>query len=211
MDIILFGMQGAGKGTQGKVIAERYGLDVFDTGAELRKLVKENNPLAQKVRQIMEAGHLVPTELVMEIIENFIQNTQGNILFDGIPRSAEQAKYFDDIIQRLDRKIKGIFIELTEEEAIERLTSRRSCPNCKTIYPKSYQSIYCENCENTELITRSDDKLESIKVRLNTYQNETIPVINEYENRGILTKVNGKQSIEKVSEDIFEILDPSFN
>ncbi len=182
MDIILFGVQGSGKGTQGQLIAKRYKLSVFDTGNELRQLILEESTLAKKVRDIMETGNLVPTEIVMEIIENFINKTQGAIIFDGIPRSKEQAECFNKLMKKNNRNLKGIFIDMNKEEAIQRLLKR----------------------------ARSDDNEKSIRVRLDTYQNETLPVIEEYENDHLVKRVNGEQSIENVSKDIFAILDSVF-
>ncbi|OGJ52333.1 hypothetical protein A2335_04370 [Candidatus Peregrinibacteria bacterium RIFOXYB2_FULL_32_7] len=208
MDIILFGMQGSGKGTQGKYIAQRYDLKIFDTGSQLRKLSQEQSSLADKVRKIMEEGRLVPTEVVMEIIENFINENKSGVIFDGIPRSVDQAEKFNQLINKHNRKIKGIFIELTEKEAIKRLSTRRMCPTCKSIFPQAYTSNYCVKCQDTKLITRTDDNLESIKTRLQTYNKETVPVIKTYESTGILNRISGEQKIEKVSQDIFEILDP---
>ncbi len=207
MDLILFGMQGSGKGTQGKILADRYNLEVFDTGSELRKLAKEESPLAQKVKEIMESGRLVPAEVVMEIIENFIEKSTKNILFDGIPRSLEQYELFNKITEKHNRSCKCVLINLTTEQAMDRLLARRMCQECKTIYPKSHETDICSKC-NGELITRSDDNEQSIKVRLETYEKETLPVIEIYKNKDCLYKINGDQDIEKVSEDMFKVLDP---
>src|SRR3989339_482598 len=136
MDLILFGRQGSGKGTQGKYLAERYNLISFVTGDELRKLAQENSTLGQKVKTIIEAGHLVSNEVVMEIIENFMSkfSENKNVLFDGIPRKPDQAQTFNALMQRLNRDFIGVIFEISEAMAIKRLTNRRICEKCKTIY-----------------------------------------------------------------------------
>src|SRR5579883_1600694 len=177
MDIVLFGIQGSGKGTLGKVVAEKYGLVIFETGGELRKLSQENSELARKVKSIIEAGHLVPNEVVMEIIENFMNKLPAgkNVLFDGIPRKMVQAESFDTLMKKHNRDILGILVEVPEEVVIKRLMSRRICENCKTVYPASYTKEACEKCGG-KLVTRSDDNPESIKTRIKAYHDETMPV-----------------------------------
>lgn len=208
MDLAFFGIQGSGKGTQGIKTASKYQLDMFETGAELRRLAKEDSDLGKKVKSIIESGNLVPTEVVMEIVENFIhqhQNANG-ILFDGIPRSKEQASAFIDLLKKYNREFKGILIELEEEIALKRLLTRRICTQCKAVYPESYKKEKCEKCGGN-LETRKDDNEEAIQTRINLYKTETLPVIAEFEKNNLIIKVDGNQEIEKVSEDLFNILD----
>ncbi|HCW32479.1 TPA: hypothetical protein DGH83_03225 [Candidatus Peregrinibacteria bacterium] len=211
MDLILFGRQGSGKGTQGKYLAERYNLISFVTGDELRKLAQENSTLGQKVKTIIEAGHLVSNEVVMEIIENFMLkfSENKNVLFDGIPRKPDQAQTFNTLMQRLNRDFIGVIFEISEAMAIKRLTNRRICEKCKTIYPATYEKPNCECGGN--LITRTDDgNMESIKTRLTAYENETVPVIENYQAQNKIITINGEQSIDQVNEDTFAQLDPLF-
>ncbi len=207
MDIVLFGIQGSGKGTLGKALAEKYNLQIFETGSVLRKLSQETSPLAQKVKSIIEAGHLVPTEVVMEIIEDFMKNLKPgiNVLFDGIPRKMDQAEAFDKIMQKNNRNFVGLLLDISQEIAIQRLTTRRLCKNCKTVYPAAYSNSKCEKCEG-ELITRSDDNPESIKTRLQAYFTETIPVIDKYKKEDKMIVVDGTKSIEEVQSIAFEAL-----
>lgn len=207
MDLVLFGIQGSGKGTQGKFIAERYGFEIFETGGELRKLAKEESELGKKVKEIIEAGHLVPNEVVMEIIENFMKKLPDGkkVMFDGIPRKMEQKESFDKLMNKLGRPFLGILIHISKEEALRRLTTRRLCETCKSVYPSSYKNDKCE-CGG-RLVTRADDNPESIKVRLNAYENETTPVIEHYKKEGKMIKINGEQSIDEVNKEAFEKLD----
>lgn len=211
MDLVLFGMQGSGKGTQSKVIAEHCGLVIFETGAELRRLSSEDSELARKVKAIIESGNLVPTEVVMEIIADFLNRLpEGkSALFDGIPRSDDQKEQFDALMTQKGRSFKGLLIELTEEEAVKRLTTRRMCPTCKTIYPASYTAETCQN-DNSTLITRQDDTPDAIRVRLDTFLQKTVPVIDAYKAEGKMLIVKGEQPIEQVSKDVQEVLKADF-
>lgn len=208
MDLVFFGMQGSGKGTQGKLIAERHGLQVFETGAELRKLAQEDSELGRKVKEIIEAGHLVSNEVVMEIIENFAKNIpEGtNVLFDGIPRKMEQKETFDALMEKLGRDFMGVLIKISEDTAMKRLTTRRICEGCKAVYPAVYEGNSCEKCGGN-LITRSDDNADSIKTRLEAYSNETLPVIEKYLADGKMLEVNGEGSIEEVDKILEETLE----
>ena len=189
MDLVLFGMQGSGKGTQAKVIAEERNLIIFETGAELRKLAKEDSPLAKKVQSVMEAGNLVSTDLIMEIVSEFLENLPegSSVLFDGIPRSADQKEAFDTLMKEKEREFTGVLIELSEEEAMKRLSSRRILVDGK-------------------LVARKDDTPEAIRVRLDTFAEKTLPVINGYKAENKMLSVNGEQSIEEVTSDILSLV-----
>lgn len=209
MDLILFGIQGSGKGTQSERIAAEWNLEVFETGGQLRRLASENNELGLKVKSIIESGRLVPTEVVMEIIADFLHHlpTGKSALFDGIPRSKDQKEQFDALMIKEGRLFKGLLIELSEEEAVKRLTTRRMCPSCKTIFPANYTATTC-NKEGSTLITRQDDTPEAIRVRLDTFKEKTLPVIEAYKIEGKMLIVNGEKSIDEVTVNIKETLKP---
>lgn len=206
MDLIFFGMQGSGKGTLGKAVAERYNLQIFETGGELRKLSSQDTELARKVKSIIEAGHLVPNEVVMEIVENFMNHLEPgvNILFDGIPRMVEQAESLNALLKKHNRTFTGVLLDLSEEIALHRLTTRRICEKCKTVYPADYSQENCEKCSGN-LITRSDDNPEAIQTRLKAFSNETLPAIKLYENN--LIKLDGRPPIDQVRDTAFVELD----
>ncbi|MBN1494399.1 nucleoside monophosphate kinase [Candidatus Peregrinibacteria bacterium] len=209
MDLILFGIQGSGKGTQGKILKERYNMAYFETGGELRRLSKENSPLGKKIKSIIEAGHLVPNEIVMEIVENFIKKIKKgeNIIFDGIPRKKIQAVSLEKLLKKDKREYKALILDLSEKEATNRLITRRICADCKTAYPAMYKEKKCEKCGG-KLETRTDDNPESIKTRIKAYFNETMPVIELFEKEGKLIRVDGSKTIEEVSKLLFKALDP---
>lgn len=176
-DILIFGMQGAGKGTQGAILAEKYNLTIFETGGELRKIREEDSDLGRTVKDIMDRGDLVTNDIVMDIIANFLEHNSGKrILFDGIPRSLEQKKTFDALLRKYGRNLQGIFLTLPEEEAIERMMERG----------------------------RKDDTPEVIRRRLDNYNAETLPAIQEYMNDGIITEIDGMGDIEEIARRIEE-------
>lgn len=206
MDLIFFGMQGAGKGTIGKEVAKKYGMQIFETGGELRKLSQEDSELGKKIKSIIEAGHLVSNEVVMEIVENFVNNlTEGSqVLFDGIPRKVEQAESLNALLSKHNRTYTAVLINIAKETALTRLTTRRICSVCKTVYPANYQGDKCE-CGH-ELVTRKDDNPEAIQTRLNAFENETKPAIELYKEN--MMQINGEGDIETVKTLSFAALDP---
>lgn len=210
MDLILFGMQGAGKGTVGKSIAQKFNLKIFETGGALRNLASKDSELGKKVKSIIDAGNLVPNEVVMEIVEDFMKNLPegSNILFDGIPRKVEQALSLNALLDRFGRNYKAVLIEISEETALRRLTTRKICGVCKEVYPAAYTSTKCQKCEG-DLVTRTDDNPESIKTRLEAFKNETAPAIEVYKDK--LIKIDGEGTIEEVAELGYETLKPLFN
>ncbi|MEI7511221.1 MAG: nucleoside monophosphate kinase [Candidatus Peregrinibacteria bacterium] len=179
-DIVFFGMQGAGKGTQGKILAEKKGLTIFETGAELRSIMAEPSNLGQKVKGMVEKGELVTNEIVMEIVEHFLNAHEGDrILFDGIPRSIIQKETFDALLQRKGRSVFGIFLTIPREEAISRMLLRG----------------------------RADDTPEIMERRLKNYDTETLPVIEKYESEGKMVRVEGIGSIEEIHEGILSAVE----
>jgi len=208
MDIILFGIQGSGKGTLGKAVADKYGMSYFETGAELRKLSQEDSELGKKVKSIIEAGNLVSNDIVMEIVEDFMtKNDDGKaIVIDGVPRFMEQSQTLEKLLQDHNHEYVGVLVDIPEELAIKRLTTRRICSKCKEVYPANYSKEVCEKCGG-ELITRSDDTPDSIKTRIDAYNNETIPVIEHFKEIGKLHVIDGKPPIPEAREIIFNLID----
>lgn len=207
MDYVLFGIQGSGKGTHGKKLAERIGAAYFETGGELRRLASENSELGKKVKSIIEAGHLVPNETVMEIVENFVKRESGRpIIFDGIPRNKEQNNTLEALLKKMGRGYTGIHFELPREEAEQRLLKRRVCINCKTVYPANYpKEKACEKCGG-ELKTRADDNTESIRTRFDIFYKETLPVIEKWKSAGKMLSINGSGMIKSVEAKLFSTL-----
>lgn len=204
-------MQGSGKGTQGKLLAEKYNLKVFDMGSELRSIKKSNSPLSEKIQSIINTGNLVDDDTIMDIVENFLNNTKSDqsVLFDGIPRTLIQSNKLIKLLDSHNRNAFAVFIKISEDEAFKRVSSRRICSNCNAIYPAEYVGNNCKYC-NAPLIVRDDDNLESIKKRIEVYKKETMPVINSFYNSDHLIEVDGEMSIDKVSKEVIEKVDYLF-
>ena len=206
MDIILFGMQGSGKGTQGKILAERYGLRVFDMGSALRAMIASGSELGNKIKDTVESGNLVSDDIIMEVVSTFLESEgkEHNVLFDGIPRTMIQAEKLKSILEAHKRDAFALDIKISEKEAVERLTKRRMCVNCKEVYPAFFKGDKCSECGG-DLITRSDDSnLDSIKQRLHNFELETKPVIEDFYKRDRLIEVDGEQAIPDVTEEMIE-------
>ena len=213
MDIILFGMQGSGKGTQGKLLAERYGLKIFDMGSRLREMIASGSPLGEKIKAIVERGDLVDDGTILEVVEDFLSgiDSSDSVLFDGIPRTMNQAEKLIGFLKGRGRDTFALHIKISEKEAITRLTQRRMCPTCKTIYPAFYKSDTCSQ-DGEILITRQDDtNLDSIQKRLENFEQETMPVIKYFYDIDHLIEVDGEQNIPDVTEEMIEKAGYLFN
>lgn len=210
MDLIFFGMQGAGKGTLGKQVAAKYGMKVFETGGALRELATEDSELGKKVKSIIEAGHLVPNEVVMEIVEDFMNKLpEGTaVVFDGIPRKVVQAESLNALLDKHQREYKAVLIEIQKDTAMKRLTTRRICKNCKAVYPANYEENKCKECDG-ELVTRADDNAAAIETRIDAFMDETVPAIEMYNDKMIT--IDGEPTIEEVEQAAYQILDPILN
>ncbi len=175
MDILLFGIQGSGKGTQAQLLSEKFGFSIFETGAELRKIRSEDSGLGSAIREIIDRGDLVPNAIVMDIVAHFLEGISAEtpILFDGIPRSLKQKESLDALLSSRDRTVHGIFLSVPRDEAIVRMLERG----------------------------REDDTRMVIERRLQNYEMETLPVIESYEAEGKLTRVEGINAVDRVFAD----------
>lgn len=207
MFIILSGVQGSGKGTQGRILEEKFGFKIFETGWELRKHIAANSEIWKKVKAVIDAGQLVWVEIIEEIVKEFIESLKpdDNVIFDGIPRNKVQKEFMDKIFNKFDYKV--LSLDLPKEKVEARLLGRRTCNNCKKVFPSVYEGDKCDNCETWVLVRRDDDQDEqAIKTRINIFFDETLPVIKMYEQEWKLVEVNADNSIEWVTEDIISKL-----
>lgn len=181
MKIILLGAPGSGKGTLAKKISKDFDIPQISTGDLFRTIVKEDSELASKVREIMQSGGLVPDEVTIEIVKERIakDDCKKGFILDGFPRTVNQAKALEGISQ-IDTVI---LVDLANEIIIDRLSARRTCPNCGEIYSvQNNLENVCKKC-NSPLIQRDDDKPETIRHRLEVYEQNTSPLINFYSDR----------------------------
>jgi len=214
VNIILLGPPGAGKGTQAaKLVADR-GMVQLSTGDMLRAAVKAGTPTGLKAKAIMDAGELVPDEVVSGIIgERLDQMTAGEgAIFDGYPRTAAQAEALDQLLAERGRKLDRV-IELTvdEDALVERITGRYTCAKCGEGYHDKFKQPkvagVCDVCGSTEFKRRPDDNEETVRTRMAEYRGKTAPIIPIYEARGILTRVDGMADIDQVSAAVAAALD----
>lgn len=207
MNIILLGPPGSGKGTQAGYIIKKYDTEHVSTGDILRKEVSYGSDLGLEAKEYMDSGNLVPDQIIIEMVTNYIADIPS-ILFDGFPRTLEQARVFENKLITLKKNINHvIYFELSNETIIQRLSKRITCRKCGTTYVKGMNNLKCENgCSQDNLYQREDDKPESITKRLEVYKSETFPLIDFYKQKNIFSKINANQSIQKVISEIDTVL-----
>ena len=212
MKIIMLGAPGAGKGTQADKICAKYNIPHISTGDIFRANIKNNTELGQKAKSYMDKGELVPDELVVDLVVDRIKAddcTNGYVL-DGFPRTIPQAEALDAALTKINEKMDyALDIELADEKIVERMSGRRVCVKCGTPYhivniPPKKEGI-CDKC-GSELVLRDDDKPETVQKRLEIYHDQTHPLIEYYEKKGVLHTVDGTQTMEDVFKNITDIL-----
>lgn len=209
MDIILLGPPGAGKGTQAGLLEEGHGMVQLSTGDMLRAAVKAGTEVGLKAKALMSAGELVPDEVVSGIIGDKLDELgpdQG-VIFDGYPRTAAQAVSLDQILTARGRKLEHVVELVVDEDAlVARITGRFTCGNCGEGYHDTFKQPIkdgvCDVCSSTEFKRRPDDNEETVRTRMNEYRAKTQPILPIYEDRGIVTKVDGMGSMDAVSDAI---------
>ena len=211
MRIILFGPPGVGKGTQAQALAQKFNLVRLSTGDLLREEISLSSPTGRKVEQFLRKGHLVPDDIMLEIIDNILlENRERDILFDGFPRNLNQAHSLERSLAQLEQEISIAFeMYLDETEIIKRLVNRRYCPRCDRIYnliTNPPQKVGVCDDDGAKLQMRADDTAEVIKKRLNIYDQETRPLVSYYKSLGIYEKIDAQGNKEEVLDRISEIV-----
>ncbi|NLK25884.1 MAG: adenylate kinase [Euryarchaeota archaeon] len=204
--IVLLGAPGSGKGTQAKRLCDKLKITLISTGDLLREAVRNNTPLGASAKEYMDAGKLVPDELVIGLIEEKVRGLKGGFLLDGFPRNLEQARKLDTITP-LNM---AIDLEVEENLILDRIVKRRICQQCNEVYhlkarpPKN--ADVCDKCGG-ELYQRTDDSEATVRERLKVYRERTFPLIKFYDDRGILIRVDGQGSIDEVYRRILDAID----
>ncbi len=211
--IVLMGAPGAGKGTQARLLQERLHLPQISTGDMFRALAKTQSPLAEEVRAIQQRGELIPDELVIRVVEDRTaqDDCRNGYILDGFPRTAAQAEMLEQLADRQHKKLSAILIDVPLELLEKRMTGRRSCPICGEIYnlyfrPPKFDSR-CDFHPEVQLTQRADDRAENVRVRLDTYNRETEPLLDFYQRTGRLHRVQGTKSPEEIYREIERIVD----
>ncbi|MBX6422019.1 adenylate kinase [Thermosulfurimonas sp. F29] len=212
MNIVFLGPPGAGKGTQAKRITERYGIPQISTGDMFREHLSKGTELGKKAKEYMDKGQLVPDEIVLGMVEERLKqpDCEKGFILDGFPRTVPQAEALDEMLAKWGKKIDyAIAIEVPDEELVKRLTGRRTCKNCGMMYHVIFKPPKvegkCDACGG-ELYQRADDNEETVRNRLKVYHESTAPLIDYYEKKGVLHRVDGMGSIDEIFERIVKIL-----
>ena len=212
MKIIMLGAPGAGKGTQAKMIAEKYSIPHISTGDIFRANIKNGTELGKKAKSYMDKGQLVPDELTLDLImDRFKQDDCKNgYVLDGFPRTIPQAEALDTALKAKGEKVDfAIDVDVPDENIVKRMGGRRACVGCGATYHVEYSPTkvegVCDKC-GEELIVRDDDKPETVLNRLEVYHNQTQPLIDYYNEQGILKSVDGTVDMKDVFNAIVDIL-----
>lgn len=212
MKIIMLGAPGAGKGTQAKQIADKYGVPHISTGDIFRANIKNGTELGKKAKTYMDQGLLVPDELVVDLVVDRVgqADCSNGYVLDGFPRTIPQAESLDAALEKLGSKVDyAINVEVPDENIVRRMSGRRACVACGATYhivhiPTKVEGI-CDRC-GSELILRDDDKPETVKKRLAVYHEQTQPLIDYYNDKKVLVEVDGTKDMNDVFTDIVKIL-----
>lgn len=212
MKIIMLGAPGAGKGTQAKKIAAKYGIPHISTGDIFRANIKNGTELGLKAKSYMDAGGLVPDEITIGMLLDRIHQAdcENGYVLDGFPRTIPQAESLTEALKKNGEAIDfAVNVDVPDENIINRMSGRRACLNCGAtyhiVYNPSKKEGICDTC-GQQLVLRDDDKPETVKKRLSVYHDQTQPLIDYYKNEGILAEVDGTKDMEEVFQDIVNIL-----
>lgn len=209
MNIVLLGAPGAGKGTQAAKLVEKYHLTHISTGDMLRAAVKEGTPLGVKAKSYMDAGELVPDDVIIGLVTERLQDpdTEKGFILDGFPRTSTQAVALDGELSKLERPLDAaLLIDVDAEIIVNRLTSRRMCKVCG--YIGTVSDTVCPKCSG-EMYQRDDDNETTVRNRLNVYETSTAPLIDYYRGGDLLVSIDGDRDPEVVFEDVKKSLDLS--
>ena len=213
MNIILMGLPGAGKGTQASEIVKKFPIPHISTGDMFRKAIKDETDLGKEAKSYMDRGELVPDEVTVGIVKERISedDAKKGFLLDGFPRTIEQAEALNNIMSELDRNIDAVInIEVPEEELMNRLTGRRICEKCGTTYhlvfnPPKVDGV-CD-LDGGKLYQRKDDNPETVSNRLSVNVKQSKPILEYYDEKGVLKNIDGAKDIDEVTKDVIDILD----
>ncbi len=206
MRLVLLGAPGAGKGTQAKILIEKYGMPQISTGDLLRAAVKDGTALGKEAKSFMDKGELVPDSVVLGMVEERLKkdDCKKGYILDGFPRNTAQAEALDKMLASLNMSLTAaLSVDVPLDDLMKRLTGRRTCKSCGQMYNVYFKAPakegVCDKCSG-ELFQRDDDKEATIKKRLEVYTAQTEPLIGYYKNKGILKSISGTGSI----DDIFK-------
>ena len=212
MKIVLMGPPGAGKGTQAKLISNKYSIPHISTGDIFRKQISEKTPFGIKAKETIDKGQLAPDDITIHMVEERIgfQDCRAGFLLDGFPRTVVQAAALEIFLQNKNEKLDAvILVEVPRSEILERMTGRRVCLKCGASYHTHFNPTKvegkCDVC-GSEVVQRVDDQDETVKRRLSIYDEQTLPLIKYYKEKNLLHVIDGTLDIKEVSKSICDIL-----
>ncbi len=211
MNIILFGPPGAGKGTQGYHLAKEFNLYNISTGDLLREEVKKKNDLSKKINLLINEGKLVSDEIIKDLIKNIISNKKftNKLIFDGYPRNLNQAKTLDLLLKKFNQNISFVFnIKVDQDIVTKRILGRQTCSKCGSIFNKFFNPATSinHNCDEKFLVTRLDDNETIISKRYEVYTNQTLPILEYYNNQNLLHEIDGMVDFTMIFNEISGII-----
>ncbi len=213
INLILLGLPGAGKGTASERIVDEFHLAHISTGDMFREAIANETPVGLEAKSYIDNGNLVPDEVTAKLVEERLQqkDTEKGFILDGFPRTTVQAELLEDITKRLDKRLTNvIYIDVSEDVLIKRLSARYMCKACGATYNKISNPTKvegkCDRCGGSEFYQRDDDKPEVVKNRLEVNKKMNTPLKDFYDKKGILSSVNGEQTPDKVFKEIYDIL-----
>lgn len=213
MNIVFLGPPGAGKGTQAKILIEKYGIPQISTGDMLREHRAKGTELGKKAQEYMDKGQLVPDEIILGMVKERLSqpDCEKGFILDGFPRTVAQAEALDSLLAEMGKKLDvALALVVPDELLVERLTGRRTCKSCGMMYHIKYKPPKvegkCDHCGG-ELYQRPDDNEETVRNRLKVYHESTAPLIDYYNKKGILKEIDGSKSIEEITTQIISILE----
>lgn len=213
MRIVLLGAPGSGKGTQAKMLVEKFGIVQISTGDLLRAAVAANTELGRQAKEIMEAGQLVPDAIVLGMIREKLAEPEAakGFILDGFPRNLAQARSLDELLKEQSLPLEAaIHIQVDPEEIVKRITGRRTCGNCGAIYniyfsPPTADNV-CDKCGAADLRHRADDNEPTVRKRLEVYEQQTAPLVEYYSDKGLLKTVQGTGDISEIFAAVIRAL-----
>ncbi len=212
MNIVMLGPPGAGKGTQAKFVSKKFGIPHISTGDMLREEMTAHSELGKRVEKVIKSGKLVEDSLMIEIVKDRLSQSdvEKGFILDGYPRTLSQAESLDELLELLGKEINyAIYVEVPESIIIDRLSSRRVCPQCGRIYnivsnPPKIEGL-CDVC-HVPLVVRDDDKPDTVKRRYDVYYEMTFPAVEYYRKRDVLFTIDGTLAAENVKDMLLNIL-----
>ena len=212
MNILIMGPAGAGKGTMSDLIIKHYDIPHISTGDMLRENVRNNTELGQEAKTYMNSGRLVPDELINAMVEKRLleDDCQKGYLLDGFPRTLVQAKAFEEMAERIGKPVEAVLaLEVGFDTLTDRITGRRICPKCGAIYhvrnhPSRKEGV-CDEC-GSELQQRKDDTVEQLRVRMDEYHAKTAPIIDYFDPKGVVTRIDASKNADATFAQVKEAL-----